>query len=108
MSNEGSDSKTLSSILPFVIAPDARRLTIQEAIVEEIYRERGQIDYQWGDGVTHGLLRRRRGCGTEEDHDRKEREFREWVDQERREREDREGRECEDQESHEHSNPKKS
>lgn len=99
MANEEPDRTSLSSILPFVVAPDARRLTIQEAIAEEIYRESGQIDYQWGDGVKYGFRRRRR-CGTREVNDPEDREFREWADQERREREDREG--------HEHSSSKKS
>lgn len=53
-------SVDLSYLLPFSIDPDARRLSIKEAIAENIYREPGQLDKQWGDGKKYGWRRNSR------------------------------------------------
>lgn len=55
-SNDGQDGRIdLSSLLPFSIESDARRLTIKEAIATNVFREPGQLDIQWGDGKKYGL-----------------------------------------------------
>jgi hypothetical protein len=58
---QGNDVVDLSSFLPFSIELDTRRLTIEEAIAEEIYREAGQLDIQWGDWRKYGWRRPGRG-----------------------------------------------
>lgn len=66
---DDNESGSLSSLLPFSIQPDARRLTIEEAIAAEVYREPGQLDMQWGDGRKYGFHRRSRGGCVQIHHD---------------------------------------
>jgi hypothetical protein len=49
--NENAD---IDSLVPFSIQPEARRLTIDEVMAENIYPEPGQLDIQWGDRRKYG------------------------------------------------------
>jgi hypothetical protein len=66
---DDNESGSLSSLLPYFIQPDERRLTIKEAIAAEVYREPGQLDIQWGDGRKYGFHRRSRGGCVQIHHD---------------------------------------
>jgi hypothetical protein len=62
-SSDEKEIADLKFLLPLSIEPDARRLSVKEAIAAEIFREPGQLVIQWGDERKYGLcLRSREGC----------------------------------------------
>jgi hypothetical protein len=49
VTQEGSHppAEALGSPLPFKVSSDARRLTVGEAVSENVYRDYGQLSYEW-------------------------------------------------------------
>ena len=62
-SDPDDENIDVASFLPFSVQSEARRLTMDEAMAENIFREPGQLDMQWGNGEKYGWRRNsRRNC----------------------------------------------
>ena len=59
-SDPDNNDVNFSSLFPFSINPQTRRLDIDKAMVENTYREPVPLDFQWGDGSMYGFFRRSR------------------------------------------------